>query len=86
MNALRQRILQHQPKVVIFYSFSYLSYWQEIVGDSLKVALSGNIYAQQRADRLYIVLKHPVATGVTSEYFHEAGRYIRLVLAGKLQV
>lgn len=84
VKALQQRILQHKPKVVIFYSFSYLTYWQEITGDTLQLALSGNIYAQQHVDRLYVVLKHPVATGVTNEYFHQAGRYIHLNLAGNL--
>jgi|SoiMethySBSTD1v2_1073268.scaffolds.fasta_scaffold5971740_1 hypothetical protein len=32
------------------------------------------------------ILKHPVATGVTNDYFHEAGRTIRLMLDGKLKL
>jgi hypothetical protein len=36
--------------------------------------------ARQQDNCLYLVLKHPAATGVTSEYFHEAGRYIRSAL------
>jgi hypothetical protein len=81
---LQERIKAHQPKAVIFYSFGYLPYWEGIVGAKLQPALSGAIYAHRSPSTLYIILKHPTATGVTSEYFHEAGRFIRLVLTGKL--
>lgn len=86
MNALRQRITIHQPKTVVFYSFSYLPYWEAVVDAEMKPVLSGDMYIGHNTDRLYAVLKHPVATGVTNEYFHEAGRYIRLALAGKLKM
>lgn len=79
---LRQRIVVHQPKVVIFYSVSYLRYWEAIVGAPLPPILAGTMYARYQDHCLYLVLKHPAATGVTSEYFHEAGRYIRLALEG----
>ena len=75
--ALRQRIAAHQPKAVIFYSFGYLPYWQAIVGTPLQPVLAGEMYVQQTAERIYAVIKHPAATGVTSAYFHEAGQHIR---------
>jgi hypothetical protein len=81
---LRQRIVKHQPKAVIFYGFGYLRYWEAIVGAQLQPILTGEVYALHHDHCLYIVLKHPAATGVTSEYFHEAGRYIRGVLASKV--
>jgi hypothetical protein len=87
IQGLQERIRMYKPKAVIFYSFSYLPYWNEIVGAELQPALSGAIYAHQNPSTLYTVLKHPAAKGkeITSEYFHEAGRFIRLTLAGKLK-
>lgn len=81
--ALRQRIVAHQPKAVIFYSFGYLPYWEEIVGTPLQPVLAGEMYTRCDGECVYAVLKHPVATGVTSAYFHEAGRYIRQAFEGK---
>ncbi|MFZ4658505.1 MAG: hypothetical protein ACOYNY_15950 [Caldilineaceae bacterium] len=77
---LRQRITKHQPKAVIFYGFGYLPYWTAIVGAPLQPILAGTMVARHQNNCLYLVLKHPAATGVTSEYFHEAGRYIRSAL------
>jgi hypothetical protein len=77
---LRQRIARHQPKAVIFYSFGYLAYWAAIVGAPLQPILADTMYARHHNDCLYLVLKHPNTRGVTSEYFQEAGRYIRRVL------
>lgn len=83
IDRLRQRIADHQPKVVIFYGFGYLSYWEAIIGAPLQSVLTGEVYALQHSHCLYIVLRHPAATGVTSEYFHEAGRYIAVTLVSK---
>lgn len=80
---LHQRIARHQPKAVIFYSFGYLAYWEAIVGAPLQPILADSMYARHHNNCLYLVLKHPAATGVTSEYFHEAGRYIRHALVSK---
>jgi hypothetical protein len=82
---LRERIKAHQPKAVIFYSFGYLSYWNEITNAKLQPALAGAIYAHDTHSTLFVVLKHPAAKGadITSEYFHEAGRFIHSELAAK---
>lgn len=82
IDRLRQRIAAHQPKVVIFYGFGYLPYWAAIVGAPLQPILGGAIYTRRQNNSLYLVLKHPNARSVTSEYFHEAGRYIRRSLVG----
>ena len=83
IHALRQRIAAHQPQAVVCYSFSYLPFWTELVGTALQPVLAGGMYIHQTQSTVYAVLKHPAATGVTSAYFHEAGRLIRSTLAGK---
>jgi hypothetical protein len=80
---LQRRIATHQPSVVVFYSFNYLTYWNQIAGAALQPVQSGDFYVQQRNGTLFVVVKHPAARGVSSEYFHAAGRTIRLTLAGK---
>jgi hypothetical protein len=85
IKGLQERIATYQPKAVIFYSFGYLPYWNEVAGIELQPALSDTIYARRNASTLYVVLKHPAAKGaeITSEYFHKAGRFIRMVLTDK---
>lgn len=78
--ALRQHITKYQPRVVIFYSFKYLRHWKVIIGAPLQSILGGDLYARHDGNSLYLVLKH--LRGVANEYFHEAGRYIRLALEG----
>lgn len=85
-HALKKRISTHQPQAVIFYSFSYLQDWISIAGIELNPVLSGTMYAEKSGNSLYAVVKHPAARGVTNEYFHEVGRFIRLVLSGKLDL
>lgn len=86
IRAIQQRIAAHQPQVVVFYSFTYRPYWLQLVGAELQPVLSGELYIHKGPSTLYAVLKHPVATGVTNAYFHEAGRLIRRVLDGNLEV
>ncbi len=86
IKGLQARIQAHQPKSVIFYRFGYLPYWNEVAGAELQPALSGAIYAYRNSSTVYIVLKHPAAKGadMTSDYFHEAGQFVRSVLAGEV--
>jgi hypothetical protein len=80
---LQRHIATNQPKTVVFYSFGYLPYWNQIAGGVLEPVHSGDFYLQQRNRTVFVVVKHPAATGVSSEYFHAAGRIIRSALAGQ---
>lgn len=78
---LQNSIAQYHPKVVIFYSFGYLAYWQSIVGHTLLAEDSGEFYAAQQDTTLYVAMKHPAATGITSAYFERVGNFIKEQLA-----
>ena len=86
VQALRQRIAAYKPRVVVFYGFSYSEYWRAIAGGELQPALAGDLLVRRDAEQLYGVMKHPAATGVTSEYFHEAGLFLRRALKGEIVV
>lgn len=72
---LRERINEYRPAAVVFYGFSYLKYWQAIAGVNL-LHESDGVYHGRDGATLFIVTKHPAATGVTNEYFHQVGRLI----------
>jgi len=73
---LRKRIGEHRPAVAIFYGLSYRRYWQAIANVDFKEKLDG-VYAGCDGSTLFIMTKHPAATGVTNEYFHQVGRLIQ---------
>ena len=77
MQALRQHIAVHRPRAVIFYGQSYREHWAAIAGAAMQPALNGEIAVHNAGGRVYVAMKHPAATGVTSDYFHAVGQYIR---------
>jgi hypothetical protein len=74
---LQAQIAHYRPKVVIFYSFSYLAYWRVIVGGEFQAEAGGAFYYKRVGETHFVVIKHPAATGVTSAYFEEVGSFIR---------
>lgn len=73
---LKQRIHEYKPKGVVFYSFSYRRHWQEIADVPLSLVASNNVYVGHNGESIFIVTKHPVAHGVTNDYFHKVGQII----------
>lgn len=74
---LRRFIAAYRPRAVICYGLSYRQHWEEIAGAAMLPALDGEIYAHTSTDCVYVAMKHPAATGVSSDYFHTVGRFIR---------
>jgi hypothetical protein len=73
---LRRRIEEHQPRVVVFYSLTYLRYWEEVAGMNLHPAQPDGTRVGTAGRTIFVVTRHPVARGVTNEYFHAVGRMI----------
>lgn len=78
---LKNSIETYHPKVVVFYSFDYLKYWHEIVGNNLMPAEAGELYACRKNQSLFVVVKHPNTRGITNNYFHNAGQFIKSELS-----
>lgn len=78
---LKNYIQVYCPKVVIFYSFNYLKYWHEIAGSNLMLAETGELYACQKDETLFVVVKHPNTRGITNNYFHNVGQFIKSELS-----
>lgn len=75
---LKQRISEHKPSVVIFYSFSYREHWQQIAGVDFR--RETEVYVGRNHASLFVITKHPAARGVTNEYFHRVGKRISALL------
>lgn len=72
---LQQRIKEYKPKAVIFYSFSYQDYWRQIAEQDFVTEFDGARFNHNK-ETVFAMIKHPVAHGVTSEYFYKVGKTI----------
>lgn len=81
---LRQRIVAHKPKAVIFYSRSpeYRKLWEQLAGTPFQATELAGLDVATSADTVFAVTRHPTHMGVTNDYFARAGALIA-VLAGK---
>lgn len=73
---LQQRIKQYRSKVVLFYSFSYCEYWQAVAGVDFLPAEGGAFYVGHNDLTVFVITKHPAATGLSNDYWHGIGRAI----------
>ena len=74
---IRSRITEYEPKAVVFYSFSYKDFWQEIAGLDLQKSENGEYYIARENSTLFLITKHPAAKGVTNQYFENIGELIK---------
>jgi hypothetical protein len=80
---INQRIQEYQPKVVVFYGMKYEYYWRKIANIEFTKKDSKNNYflIGENNQTVFVMVKHSVAFGVTSEYFHDIGKSIAATLA-----
>ena len=72
---LAERIQAHHPRAVIFYGQKYREHWEEIARSRFAVTFDG--YESARVDATwFFLIKHPIAQGLTNEYFKGVGRFI----------
>jgi len=64
---LHQLISIHKPKVVIFYSLTYLPDWQSIIPKPLNEVISRKLYTAKDDVTLYAVIPHSTARKVSSD-------------------
>lgn len=78
---IRERIQEHKPKAVVFYSMShwYQHWWKLIAGVEFEYRDIGKdrISIGSNGQTVFVITKHPVTQGISNAYFHEAGRLIR---------
>jgi len=73
---LRERIMEHKPKAVIFYSRAYESQWEQVAGSAFQPTELRGLDVVQGPATIFAMTLHPTYTGVTNELFQKAGRVI----------
>ncbi|SHE91996.1 hypothetical protein SAMN04487965_0949 [Microbulbifer donghaiensis] len=78
---LREKIAKYKPKLVVFYGNNpeYRQYWGKIADCELTgIEIEGRpAFKAFNGETLYLVVSHPVATGITNDYFHRIGDLAR---------
>jgi hypothetical protein len=74
VEALKGLIEKHQPKLVIFYSRSYLTDWQTIVPKPFKEVIPGKLHLAKANGTTYAVTAHPTSRGMTNQDWEEIAK------------
>lgn len=80
INHISQRIKEYKPKVVVFYGMRYEYYWRKIADVEFTGASEG-VLMGTNSQTVFAIVKHPVARGLTKQYFYGIGRFIAEKLA-----
>jgi hypothetical protein len=70
----QDRISQHQPKAVVFYSRNYQHWWEQVVGAPFGPPIPPGVQLVRGDHTLFVLTTHPTYRGVTTEYFVQVGR------------
>jgi hypothetical protein len=79
ISKLREIIKRNRPKVVIFYGCNskYLKAWSEIASLRFQDSPIKQLSICKNNQTLFAVCPHPVATGLTNDYYDSIGHYLR---------
>ena len=75
---LTKLILEHHPRIVMFYGIGYIDWWRKISQIELIPTMLHNkiAYFGKLNNTTIAITQHPVATGVSLNYFHEIGQQL----------
>jgi hypothetical protein len=80
---IAQRVREHKPNAVIFYSFDnwYRRWWQLIAGVPFaeKTGPHGTFYLASNGSTSFAIIKHPASKGPTNHYWHWIGQTLSQV-------
>ncbi len=74
--ALKALIEKHQPKLVLFYSRTYLTDWQLIVPKPLVEVIAGKLHLVKHKGTIYAVTPHPTSRGMKTEDWAEIAKHL----------
>lgn len=83
INHLQHRIKKYQPKIVLFYSFTYQEQWQEITNVDFLPVESGDFSMAKSGSQIFVMTKHPATKGLDNEYWHRVGHAIAAQLVAR---
>jgi hypothetical protein len=75
INSISYKIKQYQPSSVVFYGILYEYSWRKIADVEFSLTPEG-FFIGRNSQTVFVIAKHPIAFGVTNEYFHNIGKSI----------
>ena len=74
--SLQENIARHKPPYVVFYSVDpmYQVWWKKIANTTTEWHWIDGAQFANNEHTIFAITKHPVAKGVTSDYFHTIGK------------
>ncbi|MBC6428260.1 MAG: hypothetical protein GDA55_03395 [Cellvibrionales bacterium] len=77
---IKKLIGKYGPRLVVFYGTGFNEHWRKIAGRDFKPLILDNktAFYAKGGETCYFIAMHPVAHGVTKNYFAELGRHARL--------
>jgi hypothetical protein len=76
VDKIRQLIYRHRPKLVIFYSVSYLADWEAVTGANFK-QITRQMYFLCNSHTSFCVIPQGVARGMSYDRLYEYAKLIR---------
>ena len=73
---LHDMIQKYKPRLIIFYSTTYLKDWFYVAGVSFKELLPKNLYVAKNDSTIYAVVPHSTAPGKTNKEWKEIAETI----------
>jgi hypothetical protein len=71
-----QEIKKYQPKLVVFYGLGFQDRWRRIAQEEFTPTGISDAFVAHRDGTLFALVPHPVAHGLTRDYFFKVGRML----------
>jgi hypothetical protein len=76
ISGLKKLIINWTPRIVVFYSATYLCYWNDIVGKEEDWHDNGLFKTVRMGDVQFYCIQHPTSRGVTNEIYNQLGSHM----------
>jgi hypothetical protein len=73
--AIRDRLKQHQPRVVLFYGLAYRSHWEAIAEQTFQQQPGTRFSTATNGITRFILAPHPAAKGVRNSDYENIGTW-----------
>jgi hypothetical protein len=75
IKSIKEVITKYKPRIVIFYSFTYLKYREEVIGN--KFIKLNRLYHYKQDDINYFIIPHPTAYGIEKQEWIDIAESIK---------
>jgi hypothetical protein len=71
-----REIKRYRPKLVVFYGLGFRDSWSRIAQEKFRPTGIGDSFVAHRDGTLFALVPHPVAHGLTRDYFFKVGKML----------